>query len=111
MGSRHQRKILTSQTFLLKMLRKYLRTIKTALFIHYNAPLSEIFKQFRLGASIFFVGMVGVYAAKQIPSSLTQEALLAISLLTVSIGFLIAILAHIRMTISRILRFITGGSD
>lgn len=73
---------------------------------HYSESLETVFQQFRLGAAIFFTGMVGVYFGYTLPSSWQQEILLAASLLVVGIGFLLAMLAHIRMIIIRVIHFI-----
>ncbi|BFM06433.1 hypothetical protein [Halioxenophilus aromaticivorans] len=73
---------------------------------HYSASLDTVFKQFRLGAAIFFTGMVGVYSGYHMESSWPQEIILAISLVVVALGFLLAMLAHIRMVIIRIINFI-----
>ena len=73
---------------------------------HYSASLDIVFKQFRLGAALFFAGMVGVYAGYHMESSWTQEIILAGSLVVVAVGFLLAMLAHIRMVIIRIINFI-----
>ena len=77
-----------------------------ALKLHYSAPLSEVFKQFRIGAALFFAGMVAVYAGFNLPSSWTQELILALGFILVGIGFLTAMLAHVRMVIIRIINFI-----
>lgn len=73
---------------------------------HYSASLDTVFNQFRLGAAIFFTGMIGVYAGYTMPSSWSQELLLLGSLIVVACGFLLAMMAHIRMIIIRIINFI-----
>jgi len=73
---------------------------------HYGESLSVVFKQFRLGASIFFTGMVAVYAGHKLPSSWPQEITLALGLICVAVGFIIAMMAHIRMLIIRVINFI-----
>ncbi|WP_317930613.1 hypothetical protein [Halioxenophilus sp. WMMB6] len=72
---------------------------------HYSASLVDVFKQFRLGASLFFTGMVGVYAGMNIESSWTQEIILVAGIVLVGAGFLIAMLAHVRMIIIRLVSF------
>ncbi len=74
---------------------------------HYSAPLKQVFQQFRLGLSLFFVGLVVIYAAYQTqPESLQQELTTLAGLILVAAGFLMAMLAQIRMLIIRIVSFI-----
>lgn len=81
--------------------------VKALLHAHYAVPIRIIFNQFRLGASLFLCGMVGVYADYQLlQPSLLQEIFLLLSLLVVGAGFIIAMLAQVRMLVSRILHFI-----
>lgn len=73
---------------------------------HYTASLEKSFQQFRLGVSFFFLGVVGLYIATQvIEPSVAQELVLLLSLIVGGIGFVIAMLAHFRMLVGRILRF------
>jgi hypothetical protein len=72
---------------------------------HYRTSGKQAFSQFRLGASFFFCGLVLVYLSKQMAASINQELLLGTGLIIVAIGFLIAMLAHIRLLIIRIIRF------
>ncbi len=73
---------------------------------HYTAPLSLSFKQFRLGATLFFVGGILIYTANsQIAPSAQQEAVVLIGMIIGGIGFLWAMLAQMRMLISRIVQF------
>lgn len=73
---------------------------------HYTAPLSVSFRQFKLGAMLFFLGGVIIYITNtQMPSSATQEAALLAGLCIGAAGFIIAMLAQVRMLISRIVRF------
>lgn len=75
---------------------------------HYSAPLSVSFKQFRLGAGLFFVGGVTIYLANtQLQPSVQQEIAVLVGMLVGGAGFLWAMLAQMRMLISRILRFFT----
>lgn len=73
---------------------------------HYSAPLTEVFKQFRLGLAIFFVGMVAVYASYKAPGSIVTETTLLLGLIVVGVGFIIAMLAQVRMIIIRFVNFI-----
>jgi len=73
---------------------------------HYTGSLDRGFQQFRLGVSFFFLGVVGLYIATQaIEPSLAQELVVLLSLIVGGIGFLIAMLAHFRMLVGRIIRF------
>ncbi|GLS25257.1 hypothetical protein [Marinibactrum halimedae] len=72
---------------------------------HYLATSSVIFKQFKWGAVLFFLGLVLVYAAFKMEPSLSQEWVLLLGLILVGVGFLMAMMAQVRMLISRILRF------
>ncbi len=73
---------------------------------HYTAPLSLSFKQFRVGATLFFVGGILIYIANsQIEPSAKQEAVVLIGMMIGGIGFLWAMLAQMRMLISRIVQF------
>lgn len=73
---------------------------------HYSAPLQTVFKQFRLGGSLFFVGLLAIYFAHQtLEPSLRQEWIMLCGVVLVAIGFVIAMLAQIRMLIIRLLAF------
>lgn len=86
-----------------------LTNIRQLLLTHYSASLETSFKQFRLGVSVFFIGMVAVYGAHQLLGpSLQQELVTLIGLLLIGSGFLIAMLAQVRMVISRLLAFFRG---
>jgi hypothetical protein len=79
---------------------------KAALKEHYTAPLEQTFKQFRLGAMLFFLGAVIIYIAlNNLEASLQQELVTLAGLAVGGLGFLIAMLAQIRMLISRIVKF------
>ena len=73
---------------------------------HYDAALPDVFNQFRIGLGLFFLGLVAIYASYKMPGSLTQEIILLIGLIIVGIGFVVAMLAQIRMLIIRIINFI-----
>ncbi len=69
-------------------------------------PLAQSFKQFRLGAVLFFVGLLLVYLASQLlQPSLSQEIATLIGLCVIGLGFVIAISAQMRMLISRLVAF------
>ena len=73
---------------------------------HYTAPLSDSFRQFRLGAMLFFFGLVVIYiAVNTLQPSLRQELVLLLGLCTGGLGFVIAMMAQLRMLISRIVHF------
>ena len=79
---------------------------KQALIQHYTQPMQNSFQQFRMGTGLFFLGLVLVYIATQLwPASWAQELLAAIGLLCAAAGFISAMLAQMRMLISRFVRF------
>lgn len=80
--------------------------IRTLLLNHYTAPFEVIFKTFRLGVSLFLCGVVVMYGAHQLlQPSLIQELFTLAGLLLLGGGFLLAMLAQVRMVISRLLKF------
>lgn len=80
--------------------------VKQLLISHYTAPLVDVFKQFRMGLAVFFVGMVMVYMAHQtMVPSLQQELMMLAALIIAGIGFLIAMTTQIRMLIIRVVSF------
>lgn len=81
-------------------------TFKQRVKAHFRAPLDASFKQFRWGVSLFFCGMVILYGASQLLTpSLQQELVVLLGLVVGGLGFVVAMLAQIRMTISRIWHF------
>lgn len=85
---------------------------KRALYAHYTAPLESSFKQFRWGLVLFFCGMVILYGASQLlVPSLQQELVVLAGLLLGGCGFVIAILAQMRMMISRMWRFFSESKN
>ncbi|UTA46674.1 hypothetical protein L1F30_10925 [Simiduia sp. 21SJ11W-1] len=81
------------------LLRSWLKALKR----HYQAPLQAAFAQFKLGAMLFFVGLVLVYMAQQlIEPSVRQEAFTLAGLVIAGLGFVVAMAAHVRMLISRL---------
>lgn len=76
------------------------------LYEHYMTPPEKIFPRFKLGASIFLLGLVIMYGAHQlIEPSLTQELVTLLGLILIGGGLLLSLLTNIRMLIGRILRF------
>ena len=85
---------------------KQLLALKNRLYQHYSAPLMAYFAQFKLGSMLFFFGLVLVYMTQQlVEDSLRQEIFSVVGLIIAAIGFLIAMSAHVRMLISRLLHF------
>ncbi len=83
-----------------------MRNFWLGLKMHYTAPLDASFRQFRLGFALFFLGLVILYAGQQLlEPSLAQELVTLLALLVGGAGFVVAMLAQVRMVISRILRF------
>ena len=82
------------------------KQVKNALLIYYSAPQKDIFKKFRDGLIYFTVGMMTIFMANQnMESSLQRDLITLLGLMLLIIGFLMAILSHIRLVISRIVRF------
>jgi hypothetical protein len=80
-----------------------------ALYQHYITPPEQVFPRFRLGAMIFFWGLILIYGGSQLLSpSLTQELVILLALILIGIGFLMALMAQVRMLIGRFLRFFTS---
>lgn len=76
---------------------------------HYTGGLNKGFHQFRMGVSLFFVGVVMLYLASQMLSpSLAQELAVLGALLVGGAGFVWAMMAHLRMLIGRLIHFFTG---
>ncbi|MFT6389565.1 MAG: hypothetical protein ACJAUP_002958 [Cellvibrionaceae bacterium] len=76
------------------------------LYEHYTLPPEKIFPQFKLGAVIFFMGLVIMYGANQLlVPSLAQEIVTLVGLLLIGGGFILALMTQIRMLVGRILRF------
>lgn len=74
---------------------------------HYLADPKQVFKQFKLGAMCFAVGLTTVlYLASQVPPSALQELGVLLALLLALAGFSIALLAEVRLLIGRILVFL-----
>ncbi len=77
-----------------------------ALYQHYVTPPEEVFPQFKLGASLFLVGLVVIYGGyRLLQPSLAQEITTLVGLMIICGGFLTAMMAQVRMLIGRLLRF------
>jgi hypothetical protein len=71
-----------------------------------TTPFEVLFKRFRLGVSLFFCGLVAIYGASQLMApSLQQELVVLLGLVVGGVGFIIAMSAQLRMTVSRIWHF------
>jgi len=82
---------------------------RKALYQHYITPPEQVFPRFRLGAMIFFWGLILIYGGSQLLTpSLTQELVILLALILIGVGFLMALMAQTRMLIGRILRFVTS---
>lgn len=83
-----------------------LQQLKHALLNHYNVPLEVPFRQFRNGAIYFGVGLGTVLMANAyMPPSVGQEWVVLAGLILGGCGFMIAMLAQVRILISRIVQF------
>ncbi|MGI1678549.1 MAG: hypothetical protein K6L75_07460 [Cellvibrionaceae bacterium] len=64
------------------------------------------FRRFRLGLSIFFTGMIFLYASNQLlEPSLKQEIVSLICIIILSAGFILAIVSETRFVLTRIIQF------
>lgn len=90
----------------LKQLKQQLHLIPKALYKHYTAPQLPIFYHLRSGFIYFGIGLTLIFLANtELPPSLTQELITLFGLLFVSVGFVITMLAYVRLLIARIIRF------
>jgi len=84
----------------------HVASLKKTLRAHYSAPMQTMFRQFRSGIIFFAVGLIIVYLSlTALPPSAKQEFILLCGLIVTAVGFVIAILAHVRMIIARAYRF------
>lgn len=82
------------------------RNWRRALYQHYTEAPEKVFPHFKLGAVIFFLGLVIIYGAYQLLlPSLVQELVTLLGLILIGGGFMLAMLTQVRMLIGRILRF------
>ncbi len=82
------------------------RSWRARIYEHYTHSPEKLFPQFKLGAVIFFIGLVIIYAGYQLLTpSLAQEVVTLSGLILIAGGFILAIMVQIRMLIGRILRF------
>jgi hypothetical protein len=97
-------------TVILPTILKAMKTpFRKALYQHYITPPEQVFPRFRLGAMIFFWGLIFIYGGSQLLTpSFTQELVILLALILIGIGFLMALMAQVRMLIGRILRFIVS---
>jgi len=82
--------------------------IKKALLIHYTQTSTYVlFQRFKLGAMIFFLGLVIIYGGYQLlEHSLLQEIVFLIGISLIGGGFLLAMLAQVRMLIGRLIHIL-----
>lgn len=73
---------------------------------YYSAPLNTSFHKFRNGLIYFSVGLIMIYMAhaNMLPSA-SQEIVVLGGIVLSAVGFFIAMMAQIRMIISRIVHF------
>lgn len=82
------------------------QNIRALLINHYSAPLQTVFRQFRSGVIFFAVGLMTIYLANTaMEPSATQELVILGALVMVAGGFIVAMLAQVRLVISRLLQF------
>lgn len=89
-----------------KKIRRWLAQGKAALDIYYSAPLTLVFYRFRNGLIYFSVGLVIIILANQtLPPSLKQDLITLAGLILAIIGFVLAMLSHMRLIIGRFYRY------
>ncbi|BCD97471.1 hypothetical protein [Marinagarivorans cellulosilyticus] len=77
-----------------------------ALIVHYSADPKLIFKQFRLGVIGFAIGLgLIIVANNNMPASIEQELCVLAGLIIGGVGFIVAMLAQMRLMIGRFVRF------
>lgn len=77
------------------------------LYQHYTAPLTRILKQFRAGAILFAVGLATVLLANaSLAPSVKQEVIVLAGLVVGGCGFVLAMMAQVRMIIARVIAFL-----
>lgn len=73
---------------------------------YYSEPLTDSFRSFRNGLICFTCGFIIIFIAhNNLPPSLEQELLVMAGLVMIGLGFFIAMMAHVKMIISRIVAF------
>lgn len=82
--------------------------VKKAFLKHYTqTPTYGIFQRFKLGAMLFFLGLVIIYGGYQLlEHSLAQEITVLIGLCFIGVGFLMAMLAQVRLLIGRLIHIL-----
>lgn len=87
-------------------LKSFLKDLLILLQRHYTAPQLPMFKRLRNGFVIFALGLICIFVANvRLSPSLQQEVVVLIGLSLCGIGFIVAMLAYIRIVISRIVSF------
>lgn len=80
--------------------------LKTRIRDFFAVPLDKLFIKFRSGAIYFGVGGILIYIANStLPPSISQELLMLSGLILGAVGFVIAMMAQLRMIIFRFLAF------
>ena len=72
----------------------------------YLEPQTHTFRRFKLGAGLFVCGLVIIYVSSEsMLPGVEQELATLGGLILVGIGFLTALMAEIRLLISRLIQF------
>lgn len=83
-----------------------LKNVKEALLAHYDAPLALSLRQFRNGSIYFAVGLGTIIMANiHMAPSVQQEWVVLAGLVLGGCGFVWAMMAQLRMMISRLVQF------
>lgn len=87
-------------------IKNIVQQARVALLKYYSVPLAVAFRQFRNGAIYFGVGLMSVFMANQyMAPSAQQEAVVLAALCLTGFGFVMALMAEVRMVISRFVQF------
>ena len=74
--------------------------------VYSSAPQIQTFKRFRDGAIYFAVGLITIYLANvSMTPSAKQEFIVLLGLCLTSLGFIMAMVAQIKLIVSRIFHF------
>lgn len=74
--------------------------------------IEKCFQRFRLGMSVFFIGMVTLYGAENLlQPSLQQEIVAALALFVVAGGISLALIAELFFIGYRVLQFFYSNND
>ena len=86
--------------------KKNISRLASGLKNYYTEPMTQTFRRFRSGLIYFGVGLGTILMANEyMTPSLSRDLVFLFGLILLAIGFFIAMLAHTRLIISRIVIF------